>query len=332
MKKKSSGDVVGLMATLEKVYGENAIYIPGSKKVVKNVEVIPTGSLALDHAVGVGGIPCGRITEIFGPESGGKTTLTLHIVANAQRLGKRCAFLDVEHALDFNYAKSIGVNMDDLLFSQPDSAEQTLDMAEKMISSGIVQLVVIDSVAGMIPMKEIEGDFGDANMGLAARLMGQGARKLSGAAARSNATMIFINQIREKMGFVGWGNNEITPGGRALKFFSSLRLDIRSKGKLKDGGGAATGNRVLVKVAKNKLAPPFCTAEFNLVFGEGIDRYGELIEFGLAAGLIKRNGSKYSLGSKEFGSSYEKARLFLKEKPALVEKLFERLQSGKENG
>jgi len=283
------------------------------------VETIPTGSIALDIALGVGGVPRGRITEIYGPESGGKTTLALHIVAEAQRLGGTAAYIDAEHALDPLYAARLGVNVNDLLVSQPDSGEQALDIAEMLVRSGAVDIVVVDSVAALVTRAEIEGDMGDSHPGTQARLMSQALRKLTSSIARSKTCCIFINQLREKIG-VMFGNPEVTPGGRALKFYSSVRLEVRRVDSIKQGSDVV-GNRVKVKVVKNKVAPPFRTIEFDLMYSEGISKEGNLIDVGLEMGIVEKSGAWFNYGATRLGQGKENAKEFLRQNPDLRDEL-----------
>jgi recombination protein RecA len=294
---------------IEKQFGKGSIMKLGEARKV-DVAVIPTGSLALDLALGVGGIPRGRVIEIFGPESSGKTTLTLHIVAQAQKQGGQAAFIDAEHALDPEYAKIIGVKIDDLLISQPDTGEQALEIAETLVRSNALDIVVIDSVAALTPRAEIEGEMGDAHLGLQARLMSQALRKLTAAVAKSKTTVIFTNQIRMKIG-VMFGNPETTPGGQALKFYSSVRLDIRRIGQLKDEE-AVVGNRTRVKVVKNKVASPFKTAEFDIIYKAGISRMGEILDLGEKYDIVKKSGASYSYGKQGLGRGHKNAQEFLK--------------------
>lgn len=281
-----------------------------------NVSVIPTGVLSLDHAIGVGGVPRGRIVEIFGPESSGKTTLTLHIVANAQRAGGNAAFIDAEHGLDPSYARKLGVNLDTLLVSQPDSGEQALEIAEMLISSGAMSVVVVDSVAALVPKAELEGEMGDSHMGLQARLMSQALRKLTGIVNKSNTCLVFINQIREKIG-VMFGSPETTTGGRALKFYSSVRLDIRRLTSIKDGD-TVKGNRTRVKVVKNKVAPPFRDAEFDVLFDRGISRMGDILDLAVVQEIVQRSGTWHSYGEVRLGQGRDRAVQFLEENPDLA--------------
>ncbi|MDY6990047.1 MAG: recombinase RecA [Thermodesulfobacteriota bacterium] len=297
---------------IERQFGKGSIMKLGAQ-VMADVPVIPTGSLALDRALGVGGIPRGRVIELFGPESSGKTTLALHIVAEAQKSGGIAAFVDAEHALDVMYAKKLGVNCDDLLVSQPDTGEQALEIAEVLVRSGAMDVVVIDSVAALVPRAEIEGDMGDTHVGLQARLMSQALRKLTGSISRSMTSVMFINQIRMKIG-VMFGNPETTPGGNALKFYSSVRLDIRRIGSIKDGQDAI-GNRTRVRVVKNKVAPPFKEAQFDIMYGEGISFAGDLIDMGVEAEIIDKSGAWYSFEKERIGQGRENAKTFLKENP-----------------
>ncbi|HEY7463157.1 MAG TPA: recombinase RecA [Candidatus Limnocylindria bacterium] len=303
---------------IEKQFGRGAIMRLGDRGA-QQVEVIPTGSVALDLALGVGGVPRGRITEIFGPESSGKTTLCYHVVANAQRAGGVAAFIDAEHALDPSYARNVGVNVDELLVSQPDTGEQALEIAETLIRSNGVDVVVIDSVAALVPRAEIEGEMGDSFVGLQARLMSQALRKLTGAINRSKTALVFTNQLREKIG-VMFGNPETTPGGRALKFYSSVRLDIRRIETLKTGTDAV-GSRTRVKVVKNKVASPFRLAEFDIMYNEGISREGGLLDVGIAAGVLTKTGAWFNYGDTRLGQGRENARDFLKANPEIAGKI-----------
>ena len=304
---------------IEKQFGRGAIMRLGDKGAKMAVEVGPTGSIALDLALGVGGVPRGRITEIFGPESSGKTTLCYHIAANAQRAGGIVAFIDAEHALDPSYAKNVGLNVDELLVSQPDTGEQALEIAETLIRSNGVDVVIIDSVAALVPRAEIEGEMGDSFVGLQARLMSQALRKLTGAINRSNTALIFTNQLREKIG-VMFGNPETTPGGRALKFYCSVRLDIRRIETLKNGTDAI-GSRTRVKVVKNKVASPFRLAEFDIMYNEGISVEGGLLDVGIAAGILSKTGAWFNYGETRLGQGRENARDFLKGHPELADKI-----------
>ena len=303
------------LSTIERKYGKGAV-MKLSDEAHVNIPVIPTGSIGLDLALGVGGIPRGRITEIFGPESSGKTTLTLHIIAECQKQGGTCAFVDAEHALDVGYAKRLGVNTDELLISQPDYGEQALDIADMLVRSGAVDLVVVDSVAALTPRAEIEGDMGDSHVGLLARLMSQALRKLAGTIAKTNCVVIFINQIRMKIGVTGYGSPETTTGGNALKFYASVRMDIRRIQTLKDKE-ESFGSRTKVKVVKNKVAPPFRSAIFDILYGQGISRSGELIDLGIEAKVIEQSGSWFAFGAEKLGQGREKVRALLDETPEL---------------
>ncbi len=309
------------IAQIEKKFGKGSV-MTFSSEAIGNIETIPTGSLTLDMAIGIGGIPKGRVIEIYGPESSGKTTLTLHMIAEAQKQGGKAVFIDAEHAFDPKYAKSIGVNLEDLIISQPDYGEQALEIAETLIRSGVVSLVVIDSVAALVPKAELEGDIEDSNIGLHARLMSKAMRVLKGAVNKSNTSLVLINQIREKVG-VMFGNPETTTGGRAIKFFADLRLEVR-KSDIKDSG-EKIGSRVKVKVVKNKLAPPFKEAEFDILYGEGISQVGEILDLGEKFGLIKKSGAWYSYGDQKIGQGREKAKEFLKENPDIYEEIKEKI-------
>lgn len=297
------------LSQIDRQFGKGAVMRLGERTGVTAVEVIPTGSLALDVALGVGGLPRGRVIEIFGPEASGKTTLALHVIAEAQRRGGIAAFIDAEHAMDATYAKALGVNTDDLLVSQPDTGEQALEITETLVRSGAIDVVVIDSVAALVPRAEIEGEMGDAQMGLQARLMSQALRKLTGAISKSNTSVIFINQIREKIGIV-YGNPETTTGGRALKFYASVRLDIRKTNPIKEGADII-GSRTKVKVVKNKVAPPFKEVEFDIIYGQGICKVGELIDLGAELGILEKSGTWYSYGSERIGQGRENVKKFL---------------------
>ncbi len=307
------------LGQIERQFGKGAVMRLGDGTAARDVDVVSTGSLALDLALGVGGLPRGRIVEIYGPESSGKTTLTLHVIAECQRRGGTAAFIDAEHALDPIYAQKLGVNVDDLLVSQPDTGEQALEIADMLVRSGAVDVVVIDSVAALTPKAEIEGDMGDSHVGLQARLMSQALRKLTGNIKRSNTMVVFINQIRMKIG-VMYGNPETTTGGNALKFYASVRLDIRRTGAIKKGE-EILGNQTRVKVVKNKLAPPFKQAEFEILYGEGISRYGELLDLGVQEGLVQKSGAWYSLDGTRIGQGKENARQYLKEHPEVADAL-----------
>ena len=300
------------MVQIERQFGKGSIMKLGSK-VVLDVPVIPSGSLALDKALGIGGLPRGRVCEIFGPEASGKTTLALHAVAGAQKQGGIAAFIDAEHALDVVYAKKLGLNCDELLVAQPDTGEQALEITDMLVRSGAIDIIVIDSVAALVPRAEIEGEMGDSHMGLQARLMSQALRKLAGTISKTLTAVIFINQIRMKIGVV-FGNPETTPGGRALKFYATVRLDIRRIGAIKDGQ-ETVGNRTRVKVVKNKLAPPFKEAEFDIMYGEGISKTGDLIDVGVEAGIIEKSGSWYSYNGERIGQGRNNAKEFFTENP-----------------
>ena len=302
------------MSQIERQFGTGAIMRMGDEEIRK-MDVIPTGALSLDLALGIGGVPRGRIVEIYGPESSGKTSLALHIVAEAQRNGGLAAFIDAEHALDPTYARAIGVDVDELLISQPDTGEQALEITDMLIRSGALDVVVIDSVAALVPRAELEGDMGDTHVGLQARLMSQALRKLAGTINRSQTTAIFINQLREKIG-VMFGSPETTPGGRALKFYASVRIDIRRIEAIKSGTDNV-GNRVRTKIAKNKVAPPFRLAEFDIMFGEGISREGSLLDVAVEEGIIKKAGAWYTYDGDQLGQGREKAKQFLRENPQL---------------
>jgi len=307
------------IAVIEKSYGKGSIMRLGSRDVLVPVSVIPTGCLSLDAALGVGGFPRGRVVEVYGPESGGKTTMTLHVIAEAQKLGGTAAFIDAEHALDPIYARKLGVDVDNLLVSQPDNGEQALEIAQELIRSNAVDIVVVDSVAALVPKAELEGDMGDPQMGLQARLMSQALRKLTAIVSKSRTCLIFINQIREKIG-VMFGNPETTTGGRALKFYASIRLDIRRVQAIKEGD-RVIGSRTRGKVVKNKVAAPFREAEFDILYGEGISREGDLIDLGVDKGLLEKSGTWISFGGERMGQGRENARVFLKENKDIRDKL-----------
>jgi recombination protein RecA len=311
------------VAQIEKSCGKGSIMRLGTDSKVR-VESIPTGAINLDAAIGVGGIPRGRVTEIYGPESSGKTTLCLHVVANAQKLGGVAAFIDAEHALDTEYAKKLGVDVENMLISQPDTGEQALEICEILVRSGAVDVIVIDSVAALVPKAEIEGDMGDSHVGLQARLMSQALRKLTGAIARSKTSVIFINQLREKIG-VMFGNPETTTGGKALKFYASVRLDIRRIGPVKDKE-EVVGSHVRVKVVKNKVAPPFKQAEFDIMYAEGISHTSLLVDIGSEAGIIDKAGAWYSYGTQRIGQGRENAKMFLKDNPVLMAEIEEKVK------
>ncbi len=299
------------LAQIERQFGKGSIMKLGGENAIQEIEATSTGSLGLDIALGIGGLPKGRIIEIFGPESSGKTTLTLHCVAEEQKLGGVCAFVDAEHALDPQYAKKLGVDLDELLISQPDTGEQALEITDTLVRSGAVSMIVVDSVAALTPKSELEGDMGDSSVGVQARLMSQAMRKLTGSISRSNCMVIFINQIRMKIG-VMFGSPETTTGGNALKFYSSVRLDIRRIGAIKDRD-EVVGNATRVKVVKNKVAPPFKQVEFDIMYGEGISKNGELLDLGVKAGVVEKSGSWYSYGDERIGQGRENAKIFLKE-------------------
>ena len=311
------------VSQIEKQFGKGAIMKLGEGGVTKDVPVISTGSLGLDIALGIGGVPRGRVIEIYGPESSGKTTLALQIVAEAQKKGGMGAYVDAEHALDLGYAKKLGVKTDDLLVSQPDHGEQALEIAETLVRSGAIDVLVIDSVAALVPKAEIEGEMGDSHMGLQARLMSQALRKLTGTIARSHTVVIFINQIRMKIG-VMFGNPETTTGGNALKFYASVRMDIRRIGALKDGDNIV-GGRTRVKVVKNKMAPPFKEAEFDVLYGTGISRDGEIVDLGSEMGIVEKSGAWYSFGGDRIGQGREAAKNFLKEHPEIAQQIMSKV-------
>ena len=306
------------MAQIEKMYGKGAIMRLGDSQDIQ-VDVIPTGSLALDLALGIGGVPRGRIVEIYGPESSGKTTLALHIVAEAQKRGGEVAFVDAEHALDPTYARALGVNIEEMLISQPDTGEQALEITEALVRSGAIDVVVVDSVAALVPRAEIEGEMGDSYVGLHARLMSQALRKLTGAINKTNCVVIFINQLREKVG-VMYGNPEVTTGGRALKFYASVRIDVRRVETLKNGS-EMIGNRTRAKVVKNKMAPPFREAEFDIMYGEGISKLGELLDLGVKLDLVQKSGSWFSMGETRIGQGRDAAKQYLRDNPEVAENL-----------
>lgn len=312
------------LAQIEKVHGKGSVMRLGEDTRLP-IDVIPTGSVALDVALGIGGLPRGRIIEIYGPESSGKTTVALHAIANAQAEGGICAFIDAEHALDPDYAGKLGVNTDELLVSQPDNGEQALEIADTLVRSGALALIVIDSVAALTPRAEIEGEMGDSHVGLQARLMSQALRKMTGALKSANTTAIFINQLREKIG-VMFGSPETTTGGRALKFYSSVRLDVRRIETLKDGS-EMVGNRTRVKVVKNKVAPPFKQAEFDIIYGEGISREGSLIDMGVTNGIIRKAGAWFTYEADQLGQGKENARNFLKNNPKIAEEIDRRIRA-----
>ncbi len=322
MSKEKEAKLKALQLTLDKLdktYGKGSVMKMGDS-VVQEVEVIPSGSLGLDIALGVGGYPKGRIIEIYGPESSGKTTLTLHAMAEAQKAGGIAAFIDAEHAFDRFYAKNLGVDIDNLIISQPDNGEQALEIADNLIRSGAIDIVVIDSVAALTPKSEIEGEMGDSKMGLHARLMSQALRKLTGSISKTNCTVIFINQLREKIG-VMFGNPETTTGGNALKFYASVRLDIRRSSQIKNTDGDVQGNKTRVKVVKNKVAPPFQSTEFDIMYGEGISKVGEVIDLGVNYEIIKKSGSWFSYGDTKLGQGRDAVRQLLLDNPELQEEI-----------
>src|SRR6266700_1424439 len=313
-------DLEAAISTITKTYGDGSIMRLGDARAMKKIEVIPTGALAVDLALGVGGLPRGRVVEIFGPESSGKTTLMLHVIASAQKNGGLAAFIDAEHALDPAYAKRLGVNLDDLLVSQPDSGEEALTICETLARSNALDVIVIDSVAALVPKAELEGDMGMATMGMQARLMSQALRKLTSILAKSKTTCIFTNQLREKVG-VMFGNPETTPGGKALKFYASVRIDIRRKDTLKDAAGNAVGNHVKVKIVKNKVAPPFGEAEFDIIYNHGINKEGSILDVGLETGVVDKKGAWLQFDGELIGQGKEAAQKALAEKPELAQKM-----------
>ena len=306
------------MAQIEKAYGKGSIMRLGDNADIV-VEAIPTGSLSLDIALGIGGVPKGRIIEIYGPESSGKTTLALHIVAEAQKRGGEVAFIDAEHALDPSYARALGVDIDSMLISQPDTGEQGLEICEALVRSGAIDVVVVDSVAALVPRAEIEGDMGDSHVGLLARLMSQALRKLAGSIAKTNCIVIFINQLREKVG-VMYGNPEVTTGGRALKFYASVRIDVRRVEALKNGG-EVIGNRTRAKIVKNKVSPPFREAEFDIMYGEGISKWGELVDLAVKLDILQKSGSWFSMGETRLGQGRDAVKEYLKNNPELADRI-----------
>lgn len=315
--------LVAALAQIEKSYGKGSIMKLGQKTAV-DVEAIPTGSLGLDLALGIGGLPKGRVIEIFGPESSGKTTLTLHVVAEAQKKGCTCAFIDAEHAMDPAYAKKLGVNIDELVISQPDNGEQALEIADTLVRSGAVDVVVVDSVAALVPKAEIEGEMGDSHMGLQARLMSQALRKLTASISRTNCIVIFINQIRMKIG-VMFGNPETTTGGNALKFYASVRIDIRRIGSIKEKE-EVIGNQTRVKIVKNKVSPPFKVVDFDIMYGEGISKLGEIIDLGVKADLIEKSGAWFSYGDTRMGQGRENVKQFLRENPTISAEIEQKIR------
>lgn len=310
---------------IDRQFGKGAIMRMGDDHISMSDNVISTGCLSLDVALGVGGVPKGRIIEIFGPESSGKTTLTLHVVAEAQKAGGYAAFIDAEHAMDPEYAKNLGVNLDELLVSQPDSGEQSLEITETLVRSGALDVIVVDSVAALVPRAELEGEMGDSHMGLQARLMSQALRKLTGTVSKSNTTVIFVNQIREKIG-VMFGNPETTPGGRALKFYSSVRMDIRRITSLKDGTDMV-GNRTRVKVVKNKVAPPFKMTEFDIMYGKGISKEGDIIDLAIKGDIVEKMGAWFSYGDMKIGQGKENSKKYLLENPDIYKEIIKKVRS-----
>ena len=304
------------MAQIERAFGKGSVMRMGARSGDEQIEVIPSGSLGLDIALGIGGLPKGRIVEIYGPESSGKTTLALHVIAEAQKRGGTCAFIDAEHALDPSYARKLGVDVDNLLISQPDSGEQGLEIADTLVRSGAIDVLVVDSVAALVPRAELEGEMGDSHMGLHARLMSQALRKITGSVSRSNCMLVFLNQIRMKIG-VMFGNPETTTGGNALKFYASIRLEIRRIGQIKERE-EVVGNQTRVKVVKNKLAPPFRQVEFDIMYGEGISKVGELLDLGVKAGVVEKSGAWFSYDSTRIGQGRENAKQYLRDHPEMA--------------
>ncbi|MGI9548065.1 MAG: recombinase RecA [Flavobacteriaceae bacterium] len=327
MSKEKEAKLKALKLTLDKLdktYGKGAVMKMGDH-VVEDVEIIPSGSIGLDLALGVGGYPRGRVVEIYGPESSGKTTLTLHAIAEAQKNGGIAAFIDAEHAFDRFYAQNLGIDIDNLIISQPDHGEQALEIADNLIRSGAIDIVIIDSVAALTPKSEIEGEMGDSKMGLHARLMSQALRKLTASISKTRSTVVFINQLREKIG-VMFGNPETTTGGNALKFYASVRLDIRRSTQIKDTDGRVLGNKTRVKVVKNKVAPPFKTAEFDIMYGEGISKIGEILDLGVAYEIIKKSGSWFSYGETKLGQGRDAVKALLQDNPELLDELEEKIK------
>jgi recombination protein RecA len=312
------------LSQIERAFGKGSIMRMGAKTAMEDIEVISTGSLGLDMALGIGGVPKGRIIEIYGPESSGKTTLALHIIAEAQKKGGTCAFIDAEHALDPGYGRKLGVNVDDLLISQPDGGEQALEIADTLVRSGAIDVLVVDSVAALVPKAELEGEMGDSHMGLHARLMSQALRKLTGTVSRSNCLLIFLNQIRLKIGVV-FGNPETTTGGNALKFYSSIRMEIRRFGSIKERDDVI-GNHTRVKVVKNKMAPPFREVEFDILYGQGISKVGELIDLGVKAGVVEKSGAWFSCDGTRIGQGRENAKQFLRDHPEMADSIEKRIR------
>jgi recombination protein RecA len=312
------------LTQIERAFGKGSIMRMGARGIDEQIETIPSGSLSLDLALGIGGLPRGRVVEIYGPESSGKTTMALHAIAEAQKRGGTCAFIDAEHALDPTYARKLGVDVDNLLISQPDAGEQALEICDTLVRSGAVDVVVIDSVAALVPRAELEGEMGDSHVGLHARLMSQALRKLTGSVSKSNTMLIFLNQIRLKIG-VMFGNPETTTGGNALKFYASVRMEIRRIGSIKDRENV-TGNQTRVKIAKNKLAPPFREVEFDILFGEGISKVGELVDLGVKAGVVEKSGAWYSCDSQRIGQGRENAKQFLRDHKDVADSIERRIR------
>ena len=324
-KKENLNKLKSVISNIEKSYGKGSIMMLGKKDIDANIDVYSTGSLGLDIALGIGGLPKGRVIEVYGPESSGKTTLTLHIIAEAQKVGGTCAFIDAEHALDPGYAKKLGVNIDELLISQPDTGEQALEISDTLVKSEGIDLLVIDSVAALVPRAELEGEMGDSLPGLQARLMSQALRKLTSSISKTNTMVVFINQLRLKIG-VMFGSPEVTTGGNALKFYSSVRLDIRRIGAIKDKDNII-GNQTRVKVVKNKMAPPFKMVEFDIMYGEGISKIGEIIDLGVQADIIDKSGAWYSYKDEKIGQGRENTKQFLKDNPELLNEIESRIRS-----
>ena len=324
-KKENLNKLKSVISNIEKSYGKGSIMMLGKKDIDANIDVYSTGSLGLDIALGIGGLPKGRVIEVYGPESSGKTTLTLHIIAEAQKVGGTCAFIDAEHALDPGYAKKLGVNIDELLISQPDTGEQALEISDTLVKSEGIDLLVIDSVAALVPRAELEGEMGDSLPGLQARLMSQALRKLTSSISKTNTMVVFINQLRMKIG-VMFGSPEVTTGGNALKFYSSVRLDIRRIGAIKDKDNII-GNQTRVKVVKNKMAPPFKMVEFDIMYGEGISKIGEIIDLGVQADIIDKSGAWYSYEDEKIGQGRENTKQFLKDNPELLNEIESRIRS-----
>ena len=324
-KKENLNKLKSVISNIEKSYGKGSIMMLGKKDIDSNIDVYSTGSLGLDIALGIGGVPKGRVIEVYGPESSGKTTLTLHIIAEAQKTGGTCAFIDAEHALDPGYAKKLGVNIDELLISQPDTGEQALEISDTLVKSEGIDLLVIDSVAALVPRAELEGEMGDSLPGLQARLMSQALRKLTSSISKTNTMVVFINQLRMKIG-VMFGSPEVTTGGNALKFYSSVRLDIRRIGAIKDKDNII-GNQTRVKVVKNKMAPPFKMVEFDIMYGEGISKIGEIIDLGVQADIIDKSGAWYSYKDEKIGQGRENTKQFLKDNPDMLDEIEVRIRS-----